>query len=67
MFDRRKHGYVAFLTRLGFKSDPIFTDETAACMIVAENIFVMRLTEAKFKSSRVLIVEEPIKSRRNDP
>jgi predicted lactoylglutathione lyase len=41
---------VDFFTKLGFKFNPQFTDETATCMIVAEDIFVMLLTEAKFKS-----------------
>jgi predicted lactoylglutathione lyase len=41
---------VEFFTKLGFKFNPQFTDETATCMIVSENIFVMLLTEAKFKT-----------------
>src|SRR5262245_36290029 len=41
---------VEFFTQLGFKFNPQFTDETATCMIVAEDIFVMLLTEPKFKS-----------------
>ncbi len=41
---------IAFFTRLGFKFDPRFTDDTATCMIVSEDIFVMLLTEAKFKT-----------------
>jgi uncharacterized protein len=40
---------VEFFTELGFSFNPQFTDETATGMIVAENIFVMLLTEAKFK------------------
>ena len=40
---------VEFFTQLGFSFNPQFTDETATCMIVAEDIFVMLLTEAKFK------------------
>jgi uncharacterized protein len=40
---------IEFFTALGFGFDPRFTDETATCMIVGENIFVMLLTEAKFK------------------
>ena len=40
---------VEFFTKLGFEFDPQFTDETATCMIVAEDIFVMLLTEEKFK------------------
>lgn len=41
---------VEFFTKLGFKFDPQFTDETATCMIVDESIFVMLLTEEKFKT-----------------
>ena len=41
---------IAFFTQLGFKFNPEFTDETATCMIVDENIFVMLLTETKFKT-----------------
>lgn len=39
---------VAFFTRLGFTFDQRFTDETATCMIVGENISVMLLTHPKF-------------------
>ena len=41
---------VEFFTRLGFKFNSQFTDQTATCMIVAEDIFVMLLTEVKFKT-----------------
>ena len=41
---------VAFFTRLGFTFDRNFTDETATCMVVSDDIFVMLLTEAKFKT-----------------
>ena len=41
---------VNFFTKLGFKFNPEFTDETATCMIVTEEIFVMLLTEQKFKT-----------------
>jgi predicted lactoylglutathione lyase len=40
---------VEFFTKLGFSFNPQFTDETATCMVVSEDIFVMLLTEAKFK------------------
>jgi predicted lactoylglutathione lyase len=40
---------IEFFTKLGYKFNPQFTDETATCMIVADDIFVMLLTEAKFK------------------
>ena len=39
-----------FFTKLDFTFNPQFTDETAACMIVSEDIFVMLLTEDKFKT-----------------
>lgn len=40
---------VRFFTELGFSFDQRFTDETASSMIVDDNIFVMLLTQAKFK------------------
>jgi uncharacterized protein len=41
---------VEFFTRLGFKFDPQFTDDTAASMIVSEGSCVMLMTEHKFRS-----------------
>ena len=41
---------IEFFGSLGFEFNPQFTDETATCMIVAENIHVMLLTDAKFQS-----------------
>lgn len=41
---------IAFFTKLGYKFNPQFTDATATCMIVSDSIFVMLLTEAKFKT-----------------
>jgi uncharacterized protein len=41
---------VAFFTKLGFNSNPQFTDENATCMIVGEDIFIMLLVEKFFKS-----------------
>ena len=40
---------MAFFTALGFSFNPHFTDETATCMIVADDIFVMLLTHDKFQ------------------
>jgi predicted lactoylglutathione lyase/ABC-type transporter Mla MlaB component len=40
---------VAFFSALGFSFEPRFTDETATCMIVGENAYVMLLTKAKFE------------------
>jgi hypothetical protein len=41
---------VAFFTKLGFNSNPQFTDENATCMIVGEDIFIMLLVEKFFKT-----------------
>ena len=41
---------IEFFTQLGFQFNPQFTDETATCMVVSENIFVMLLTHEKFKT-----------------
>ena len=40
---------IHFFTQLGYTFNPQFTDETATCMIVSDSIFVMLLTESKFK------------------
>src|SRR5512132_466626 len=39
----------AFFERLGFTFNPQFTDETAACMVVTDDIYAMLLTHPKFK------------------
>jgi predicted lactoylglutathione lyase len=41
---------IEFFTKLGFSFNQQFTDETATCMIVTDDIFVMLLTEPKFKT-----------------
>jgi predicted lactoylglutathione lyase len=38
----------AFYEAVGLTNNPQFTDETAACMVLSETIFVMLLTHAKF-------------------
>ncbi len=40
---------VAFFTGLGFSFDDRFCDDTAACMVVSDSIFVMLLTHEKFQ------------------
>lgn len=40
---------VEFFTRLGFTFNPQFTDESATCMIVSEEAFVMLLVEPRFR------------------
>lgn len=38
-----------FFAALGFSFNEQFTDDTAACMVVDANIFVMLLTHARFR------------------
>lgn len=40
---------MAFFKALGYSFNPQFTDETAACMVISEDIYAMLLTHAKFK------------------
>lgn len=40
---------VAFFKGLGFTFNPKFTDESATCMIVNDEAFVMLLVESRFK------------------
>ncbi|WP_153800688.1 VOC family protein [Foetidibacter luteolus] len=37
-----------FYTAIGFTNNPAFSDDTAACMVLTEEIYVMLLTHAKF-------------------
>jgi uncharacterized protein len=39
---------MAFYAALGFKNNPQFTDQTAACMVWSEAIYLMLLTHAKW-------------------
>jgi len=43
------NGSIEFFTRLGYSFNSQFTDETAACMVISEDIYVMLLPEAKFR------------------
>ena len=40
---------IAFFKRLGFTFDPQFTDRTAACMVITDDVYAMLLTHPKFK------------------
>lgn len=40
---------MAFYDSIGFKNNPQFTDDTAACMVLSDSIFVMLLTHDKFR------------------
>ncbi len=39
-----------FFSKLGFEFNPEFTNESGACMVVSESIFVMLLTETFFQT-----------------
>ena len=40
----------AFYTALGFTINPQFTDDTAACVVISDTIYLMILTHPKFDS-----------------
>lgn len=40
---------VEFFTALGFKFNPQFTNDSATCMIISENIMVILLVESRFQ------------------
>ena len=39
-----------FYAALGFVNEPKFSDESGACMVISETIYVMLLTHAKWRS-----------------
>ena len=49
----------AFFSSLGFSYNPAFTDETAACMLVGEQAFVMLLSREKFAEFAKLPIADP--------
>lgn len=53
---------IAFFTRLGFDFNPDFTDDTATCMIIGDNIFAMLLMREKFASFTPLPVSDARKA-----
>lgn len=40
---------LAFFKALGYAHNPQFTDDTAACIVISEEIHVMALTHSKFR------------------
>jgi len=50
----------AFFAKLGFSFNPLFTDETATCMLVGEGAFVMLLTREKFAEFSKLPLADPL-------
>lgn len=53
---------MAFYTSLGFINNPAFTDETAACMVWSEAIYVMLLTHAKWRTFTTRAIPQPASS-----
>jgi predicted lactoylglutathione lyase len=49
----------AFFASLGFSFNPKFSDETAACMLVGEQAFVMLLSHEKFAQFSKLPMADP--------
>ena len=49
----------AFFSELGFSFNPLFSDETAACMLVGEDAFVMLLSREKFAQFSKLPIADP--------
>lgn len=41
---------LAFFKALGYSHNPQFSDDTGACIVISDTIFVMLLTHAKFSS-----------------
>ena len=53
----------AFFATLGFSYDPMFTDETAACMLVGKHAFVMLLSREKLAEFAKLPIADPHHAR----
>ncbi|WP_026852090.1 VOC family protein [Geothrix fermentans] len=53
---------MAFYAALGFTNNPAFTDETAACMVWSEAIYVMLLTHAKWRTFTTREIPPPTSS-----
>lgn len=49
----------AFFAALGFGFNAQFTDDNAACMVVEQNIYVMLLTEPRFKDFITGAIADP--------
>ncbi len=51
---------MAYYKALGFDHNPQFTDETAACIVISDTIFVMVLTHDKFKQFSSMPIPDPL-------
>ena len=50
---------MAYYKALGFEHNPDFTDETAACIVISDTIFLMVLTHDKFRQFSSLPIPDP--------
>ena len=53
---------MTFFKALGYTFNPQFTDETAACMVISDDIYAMLLTQKRFKD----FTPKPICRRHED-
>jgi uncharacterized protein len=53
---------MVFYKSLGFENNPKFSDDTAACMVWSEAIYVMLLTHAKWRSFTTRPIPAPTSS-----
>ena len=52
----------AYFAGLGYTFNSQFTDETAACMVISENIFAMLITHARFADFTVKAIADANKT-----
>jgi uncharacterized protein len=52
----------AFFSKLGYTFNPQFTDETAACMVISQNIYAMLITHARFADFTVKAIADSEKT-----
>jgi hypothetical protein len=50
---------MAFFEKLGFSFNRQFTDDTAACLVISEDIYAMLLTETKFQGFTTKALADP--------
>ena len=52
----------AYFAKLGYTFNAQFTDETAACMVISENIYAMLITHARFADFTVKAIADSTKT-----
>ena len=53
---------MGFFKNLGFSFNAQFTDETAACMVISEDIYAMLLTPPKFREFTIKEISDSTKN-----